>query len=92
MKKTRLVLVLLSIVLLLSALPVTATAYTQVNCSRDSDIEDILDQITESGVAQWIRDLSGENPVVIDGNQYTIRTRYTSELFNPSNQAAKAYP
>lgn len=92
MKKTRLVLVLLSIVLLLSALPVTATAHTQVNCSRDSDIEDILDQITELGVAQWIRDLSGENPVVIDGNQYTIRTRYTSELFNPSNQAAKAYP
>ncbi|NLZ26619.1 MAG: hypothetical protein GX884_03460, partial [Chloroflexi bacterium] len=47
--------------------------------------------MTETSVAKWIRDLSGEDPVIIDGEQYTIKTRYTSELFNPANQNAKAY-
>ena len=92
MKKTKIVLVLLSLILLLSILPTPTTAQTNVNCGNNSDIQDILDQMTETSVAKWIRDLSGENPVIIDGEQYTIKTRYTSELFNPSNQSAKAYP
>ncbi len=92
MKKTKLVLVLISLVLILSIFPKPTTAQTNVNCGKNSDIQEILDEITETSVAKWIRDLSGENPVVIDGEQYTITTRYTSELFNPANQNAKAYP
>jgi len=92
MKKTKIVLVLLSLILLLSILPTPTTAQTNVNCGNNSDIQDILDQMTETSVAKWIRDLSGEDPVIIDGEQYTIKTRYTSELFNPANQNAKAYP
>ena len=49
-------------------MPKSATAQTQVvNCGTNSDIQDILDDITEQSVAKWIRDLSGENSVVIDG-------------------------
>jgi len=93
MKKTKLILVLLLLVMILSIVPKSATAQTQVvNCGTNSDIQDILDDITEQSVAKWIRDLSGENSVVIDGEKYTIKTRYTSELFNPANQYAKAYP
>jgi len=92
MKKTKLVLVLISLVLILSIFPKPTTAQTNVNCGKNNDIQEILDEITETSVAKWIRDLSGENPVVIDGEQYTITTRYTSELFNPANQNAKAYP
>lgn len=92
MKKTRLVLVLLTLALILSIMPSTAIAQTPINCSTNADVQAILNQITEPGVAKWIRDLSGENEVTIGGRQYTIRTRYTSELFNPFNWSAKAYP
>ncbi|HPL81866.1 MAG TPA: hypothetical protein PLU23_05130, partial [Anaerolineaceae bacterium] len=63
MKKTKIVLVLLSLILLLSILPTPTTAQTNVNCGNNSDIQDILDQMTETSVAKWIRDLSGEDPV-----------------------------
>lgn len=92
MKKFKLVLVLLSLVMVLSILPLPATAQSAINCGHNSDIETLLNQITENGVAKWIRDLSGENSVFIDGKPHFIRTRFTSELFNPSNQNAKAYP
>lgn len=92
MKKIKLVLVLLSLVMVLSILPLPATAQSAVNCGHNRDIETLLNQVTENGIAKWIRDLSGENPIVIDGKEYRIRTRYTPELFNPSNQNAKAYP
>ena len=92
MKKTRLILALLALMLMFSVLTLPATAQGPVNCGTNSDIRDILNQMTENDVAKWIRDLSGENPVLIDGQEYTIRTRYTSELFNPSNLKAKAYP
>ena len=92
MRKIKLVLVLLSLVMVLSILPLPATAQSAVNCGHNRDIETLLNQITEKGIAKWIRDLSGENTVPIDGKDYRILTRFTSELFNPSNQNAKAYP
>lgn len=92
MRKIKLVLVLLSLVMVLSILPLPATAQSAVNCGHNRDIETLLNQITEKGIAKWIRDLSGENTVPIDGKEYRILTRFTSELFNPSNQNAKAYP
>ena len=92
MRKIKLVLVLLSLVMVLSILPLPATAQSAVNCGHNRDIETLLNQVTENGVAKWIRDLSGENTVPIDGKDYRILTRFTSELFNPSNQNAKAYP
>jgi acetylornithine deacetylase/succinyl-diaminopimelate desuccinylase-like protein len=92
MKKFKLVLALLSLVMVLSILPLPATAQSAVNCGHNRDIETLLNQVTENGIAKWIRDLSGENPVIIDGQQHHIRTRLTSELFNPANQNAKAYP
>lgn len=92
MRKIKLVLVLLSLVMVLSILPLPATAQSAVNCGHNRDIETLLNQVTENGIAKWIRDLSGENSVSIDGKLHIIQTRYTSELFNPSNQNAKAYP
>ena len=93
MKKTRLVLVLVAFVLLLSFLPLPAHAQNPVvDCTYKNDVAAIINQITQNGVAQWIRDLSGEDTVMIDGHPFTIRTRYTTELFNPLNRDARAYP
>lgn len=93
MKKTRLVLVLVAFVLLLSFLPFPAHAQNPVvDCTYKNDVAAIISQITQNGVAQWIRDLSGEDTVMIDGHPFTIRTRYTTELFNPLNRDARAYP
>ena len=92
MKKTRLVLVLFLLVLILSNLSAPVAAQSPVNCNPNGDVQSILNQITESGVAKWIRDLSGENPVIIGTQEYRIKTRFTSELFNPLNNGAKAYP
>ena len=32
-------------------------------------------------LAQYVKDLSGENTVVIGGNTYTIRTRYSFSMY-----------
>ena len=92
MKKTRLVLVLLSFVLILSILPSPAIAQTSIDCDTNAYVQAILSQTTEQSVAQWIRDLSGENTVAIGGVDHLIKTRYTSELFNDFNSNARAYP
>ena len=92
MKKTRLILVLLAFALILSNLTIPAVAQSPVNCNQNSDVQTMLDQIKEASVARWICDLSGENPVLIGNKEYLIKTRYTSELFNPNNNNAKVYP
>lgn len=90
MKKTRLILVLLFFVLILSHLPAPVSAQNPVNCVPNGDVQAILNEVTEPAITGWIRRLSGADPVTIGTSQTYIKTRYTSELFN-GNPNARAY-
>jgi PKD repeat protein len=43
----------------------------------DAVIEQMINQVSQSTVEAYARNLSGENPVNIGGSDYTITTRYT---------------
>ena len=91
MKKTRLVLVLVLFVLLLSFVPIEVTAQNSAQiCAPDGDISTMISQIKQTSVEKWIRDFSGENPVMINGVPRTIKTRYSHQLF-VNNPNAMAY-
>jgi PKD repeat protein len=44
----------------------------------DPVIDGLISQVTQSKVDTYVRNLSGENPVVIGGSSYTITTRHTA--------------
>ncbi|MGD2085351.1 MAG: PKD domain-containing protein [Candidatus Aminicenantes bacterium] len=44
----------------------------------DPVIDQMMNQVTQSKVDTYIRNLSGENPVTIGGSSYTIVTRHTA--------------
>jgi PKD repeat protein len=45
--------------------------------ASDSAIQTILNQVDSSTVSQYDRELAGELPVLVDGDWYTITSRYT---------------
>ena len=57
MKKTRLILVLLFFVLILSHLPAPVSAQNPVNCVPNGDVQAILNEVTEPAITGWIRRL-----------------------------------
>lgn len=90
MKKTRLVLFVITFVLLFSA--PTASAISQTpTCPSSPTVQEILNQVTEDAIIQWIRNFSGEDFVPIDGVQRKILTRFSTQMFN-LNINALAYP
>lgn len=52
-------------------------------------VEYFLSDTNEERYAKWIRDLSGENPVTIGGQERTITTRYSYAMF-PGQENAMA--
>jgi PKD repeat protein len=44
----------------------------------DPVIDQMIDQVTQSKVDTYVKNLSGVNPVTIGGSSYTIQTRYTA--------------
>jgi Zn-dependent M28 family amino/carboxypeptidase len=90
MKKSRLVLFLITFVLLFSAPTAAATSQTPT-CPSSPTVQEILNQVTEAGVTQWIRNFSGEDFVPVGTAQRKILTRYSYQLFN-LNVNALAYP
>ena len=90
MKKTRLVLLVITLVLLFSTPTESATSQTST-CPSDPTVQEILNQVTQDAIAQWIRNFSGEDFVTIAGVQREILTRYSSQLFSFNNNAL-AYP
>jgi PKD repeat protein len=52
-------------------------AYT-LAIDYDPVIDGLISQVTQSKVDTLVRNLSGENPVVIGGSSYTIATRHTA--------------
>lgn len=90
MKKTRLVLLVITLVLLFSTPTESANSQTST-CPSDPTVQEILNQVTQDAIAQWIRNFSGEDFVTITGVQREILTRYSSQLFG-FNVNALAYP
>lgn len=77
--------------LILSLLTATAVkAQFTVPCEYSPFTESVLSQVSQSSWAKWIRDISGENPVLIGGQSWEIFTRYSPALFN-NNTRAYAY-
>lgn len=90
MKKTRLALLIISIVLLFSVPTTSADSQTPV-CPSSPTVQEILNQVSQDDVTQWIRNFSGEDFVTITGTQRQIKTRVTSQIFG-MNFNAMAYP
>jgi leucyl aminopeptidase len=90
MKKTRLVLLVITFVLLFSVPTTSATSQTPT-CPSNPTVQEILNQVTEDAVTQWIRNFSGEDFVPIGVSQRKILTRYSYQLFG-LNVNAMAYP
>lgn len=91
MKKTRLVLVLVLFALIFSIVPKEVTAQNPPTCEYDPFVEDILAEVTEGDIAQWIRNFSGEDFVPVSGVERKILTRFSTQMFN-LNVNAMAYP
>jgi leucyl aminopeptidase len=90
MKKTRLVLLLLTIVVMFSVPTTFATSQTPT-CPSSPTVQEILSGVTQDAVTQWIRNFSGEDFVPIGVSEKQILTRYSYQLFN-MNVNALAYP
>ncbi|HPR35180.1 MAG TPA: M20/M25/M40 family metallo-hydrolase [Anaerolineaceae bacterium] len=90
MKKTRLTLLVVTFVLLFTVPTTSATSQTPT-CPSSPTVQEILNQVTEDAIIQWIRNFSGEDFVPIGVSQRKILTRYSYQLFN-MNVNAMAYP
>jgi len=90
MKKTRLFLLVITLILLFS-IPIASGNSQTPTCPSDPTVQEILNQVTEGTVTQWIRNFSGEDFVPIGASQKQILTRYSYQLFN-FNENALAYP
>ena len=90
MRKTKLVLTILTFVLLFSA-PTASVISQTPTCPPSPTVQEIINQVTEGSVTKWIRDFSGEDFVPIGISQRKILTRYSYQLFN-MNVNALAYP
>ncbi len=91
MKNCKLFILLVSFVVLFSAIPQEVVAQEpNAVCGPDAYVSTMLTYINQTGVEKWIRNFSGENSVLIDGVSRTIKTRYSSELFS-GNTNAMAY-
>ena len=90
MKLSRLVLIVITIVLLFSVPTASATSQTPT-CPSNPTVQEILNQVTQASVIQWVRNFSGEDFVPIGASQRKILTRYSPQLFN-LNVNALAYP
>ena len=59
-------------------------------CGYDPAVEEMITSLQQSDWVSWIEILSGEKPVQINGDTYTIRTRFSESMFDGSPNA-RAY-
>lgn len=59
-------------------------------CGFTPEIEHILNELEPSDWVNWIELLSGEKPVTMGGETYTIQTRFTESMFS-DDPDARAY-
>lgn len=79
MKHSRLVLIVITIVLLFSV-PTSSAISQTPTCPSSPTVQEILNQVTEGAIVQWIRNFSGEDFVPIGGGQRKILTRYSPPI------------
>jgi leucyl aminopeptidase len=66
-----------------AASPELTTAPTaQPICFYDPQVAEMIDELDQASWLNWIRLLSGEEPVEMNGETYTIETRFVVNLFN----------
>lgn len=86
MKTNRILLAMIFVLFSLLAPLQKAQSQTPV-CGYDASTAAILNQISEDSVASWIKNISGENTVLIAGVPRLITTRYSPALFNGNDKA-----
>jgi leucyl aminopeptidase len=59
-------------------------------CGFDPAIDNMMKAFPQEAWLNWIEILSGEKPVTIDGEAYTILTRFSESMFS-GDQDARAY-
>lgn len=59
-------------------------------CGYDPLVESLMGDLEQDGWVHWIELLSGEKPVRMNGETYTILTRYSEAMFS-GNPNARAY-
>lgn len=62
-------------------------AQGQDTCGNNPLVSQLLARTSQEKWAEWIRKLSGEEPVRVGGETVTIRTRLTSAMFNGAENA-----
>jgi hypothetical protein len=93
MKKTLLLagIVVIALIICPLVMPRSAAASSPFHekdaCVQHSDTAEVLASTNENAWADWIKDLSGERPVLISGQPNTIGTRHTRFLFDGSENA-----
>ncbi|HZW03082.1 MAG TPA: M28 family metallopeptidase [Anaerolineaceae bacterium] len=80
--KTRRIWSLLFALIVLLALPSQTTLGQNggVACEFDPITADLIRSLSKARWTDWIEKLSGEEPVTIQGEEFTIETRYTSAM------------
>lgn len=68
MKKIRLALLVITFVLLFSVPSASGTSQTST-CPSSPTVQEIINEVTQNSVAQWILNFSGEDFVPIGGAQ-----------------------
>ncbi len=54
-------------------------AFTITNFTFGQTVSDLINQVSQSGIEQMVRDLSGENTTTVGGNTVTIQHRVSSQ-------------
>jgi leucyl aminopeptidase len=57
------------------------------DCRPDENVNALISNTSQNQWAGWIEKLSGETPVLIGTSEFTISTRYSSAMFNGSENA-----
>lgn len=85
------ILLAIAIVLLIFSVPTAGSvAQTPGVCGYETNVAEILGDVTQADIVQWIRNFSGADSVRIAGILRTIKTRYSPQLFS-INPDAMAY-
>jgi len=64
-----------------------ASTETVLGCGYSDTAQALLSELTLDAWMGWVRRLSGADPVVVNGQAYTITTRHSPALFNGGSPA-----
>lgn len=71
-------------------LPQAAAPAAAINCSASPTVSNLVSQVNFDQWKGWISKLSGAEQVMVGGQPYTIRTRYTPAMFQESTPGSRS--